>query len=626
MGYPESLINLIKDIYTDATMVVRTSSDEETDSIPIRAGVKQGCPVSPVLFNLTTELFIRVVKSRCNESANIPFQLHGHSVYVLAYADDLVLMSKTRDGLQTLLNDVSLAANILNLNFRPDKCASLSLTCNKREPSRVGDTTFSVQDGVIPALLKEESYRYLGVPIGLLYDAKDMSKITEKLIADLEKIRDSLLTPWQKLDAIRTFIQPGLTYALRTCPVTRKALEKYRKKLIEVLRAICNLPKRATQHYFFADRAVGGLGLQDPYDERHIQTVVHAVKILSVTDPFVSNVAKAELKSVVSRCLKHEARNDEIDEFLSGNLDGNFSNHMSCGNGQTLWSRCRIAARALKVKFKSALEDTLISVNNFLSSSNSKGVASYLHKSMLKQRAIKLKSLPDQGKVARCLQSTNFPSTNSWCYDGTGIRFCDWRFIHRARTNTLPTNAVKSRFANDNTKECRRCHSNNESETLPHIICHCHPNMTTITARHDKILERLSNVIRSGTYTVDQVVPGAPGNNRPDLVITDENKVTIIDVTCPFENDEDALRSAAERKEAKYNYLVDHFNKFNKQAKVFGFVVGPLGGWYAGNEKVLDELNVSLRYRTLFRKLCCADSIKVSRNIYVQHLTGVPQL
>ena len=59
------------------------------------------------------------------------------------------------NALQTLLVDVSLAANNLQLSFRPDKCASLSLTCNsKGEPSRVGDTVFSVQGGNIPVLLK----------------------------------------------------------------------------------------------------------------------------------------------------------------------------------------------------------------------------------------------------------------------------------------------------------------------------------------------------------------------------------------------------------------------------------------------------------------------------------------
>ncbi len=625
MGFSESLISLIRDIYTDSTTVVRTRKDEETDAIPVNAGVKQGCPVSPILFNLTTELLIRKAKSRCDKNSAIPYQLHGHPVDVLAYADDLVLISRTRDGLQTLLNDVSSAADILNLNFRPDKCASLSLTCNKREPTRVSDHVFIVQQGEIPVLAKEESYRYLGVPIGLLYDASDMNNITTRLISDLEKIRDSLLTPWQKLDAIRTFIQPGLTYALRTCPVTRLSLSNYRKKLIEVLRSICNLPKRATQYYFFADRAVGGLGLQDPFEERHIQSVVHTVKILSVSDPFVSNVSKAQLSSVVSRCFGREASNEEIDEFLSGSLNGDLNNHSSCNNSQTLWSRCRISARALKIKVKSATENITISVDDFKSSSNQKGVASYLHRFALKNNADKLMSLPDQGKVARCLQTSPFPSTNSWCYDGTGIRFCDWRFIHRARTNTLPTNDVKSRFARNNSPSCRNCHSPVNTETLPHIICHCQPNMPSITKRHDSVLQRLTNAIKCGSYTVDKVVPGAPGNNRPDLVITDKNKVTIIDVTCPFENDEGALSLAASRKEEKYNYLIDHFRALNVQAKVFGFVVGPLGGWFSGNEKALDEMYMSKSYRTLFRKLCCADAIKGSRNIYVEHLTGVPQ-
>ncbi len=127
MGFSESLISLIRDIYTDSTTVVRTRKDEETDTIPVNAGVKQGCPVSPILFNLTTELLIRKAKSRCDKNSAIPYQLHGHPVAVLAYTDDPVLMSRTRDGLQALLNDVSLAADILNLNFRPDKCASLSL-------------------------------------------------------------------------------------------------------------------------------------------------------------------------------------------------------------------------------------------------------------------------------------------------------------------------------------------------------------------------------------------------------------------------------------------------------------------------------------------------------------------
>ena len=46
-----------------------------------------------------------------------------------------------------------------------------------------------------------------------------------------------------------------------------------------------------------------------------------------------------------------------------------------------------------------------------------------------------MKDLPDQGKMVRCFQDNKVSSTHGWCYNGTGIRFCDWRFIHRARTN-----------------------------------------------------------------------------------------------------------------------------------------------------------------------------------------------
>ena len=181
-----------------------------------------------------------------------------------------------------------------------------------------------------------------------------------------------------------------------------------------------------------------------------------------------------------------------------------------------------------------------------------------------------LKSLPDKGKVTRCLQIFSFPSTNSWCYNCTGMHFYDWHFIQRARTNTLPTNEVKSRFSNGNSPTCRNCHSPDNVETLPHIICHCCQNMPSITKRRDSVFQKLTNAIQRDTYTVDQVVPGAPHNNHPDLVITNNNKITIINITCPIENDDSALTSAARK---KYNYLVDHFRSLNIQAKLFGFVV-----------------------------------------------------
>ena len=129
MGFSNSFVDLIKDIYTNATTVVRTSRHDEIPPINVNAGVKQGCPISPVLFNLTSELLIRCVILKCEENPNIPFKLQKQPISILSYADDLVIISRTKEGLQDLLSEISVAADVLNLSFRQDKCATLSLTC-----------------------------------------------------------------------------------------------------------------------------------------------------------------------------------------------------------------------------------------------------------------------------------------------------------------------------------------------------------------------------------------------------------------------------------------------------------------------------------------------------------------
>ena len=62
LGVPDSVVNLVKNVYTNATTEVRTPSGI-TPGIPINAGVKQGCPLSPILFNMCIEIILHAVSS-----------------------------------------------------------------------------------------------------------------------------------------------------------------------------------------------------------------------------------------------------------------------------------------------------------------------------------------------------------------------------------------------------------------------------------------------------------------------------------------------------------------------------------------------------------------------------------
>ena len=101
--------------------------------------------------------------------------------------------------------------------------------------------------------------------MGIEVEQHEATEICDQLITDLEKLENSLLAPWQKLDAIRTFLQPRLSYIRRAGEVKTKTLQNYRKKLISTLKKICHLPIRATNHYFFCKSVCWRTWITRPY-------------------------------------------------------------------------------------------------------------------------------------------------------------------------------------------------------------------------------------------------------------------------------------------------------------------------------------------------------------------------
>ena len=257
MGAPPNLVEFVSNAYTGATTTIRTSTGD-TNAVPIHAGVKQGCPLSPFLFNLCIELIIRSVKTAgeaCRGGAPKHFQ---SPLSVLAYADDLVFITRKKENMDNLLNAATTSANILGLSFRPDKCATLTL----HDGSHAVNTAFHIQGQAIPVMSAEDTYRYLGVPIGLIHNVNDLPAMLPKLIQDLGKISDSPLAPWQKLDAIRTFIQPCLTFSLRAGHPLKRSMELYRTTLVRGLRQICALPN--LRCIFLRQQVFWGTGFPRP--------------------------------------------------------------------------------------------------------------------------------------------------------------------------------------------------------------------------------------------------------------------------------------------------------------------------------------------------------------------------
>ena len=61
MGIEGSYLNIIKAIYDKPTANIMLN-DAKLQAIPLRSRIKQGCPLSPLLFNIVLEVLARAIR------------------------------------------------------------------------------------------------------------------------------------------------------------------------------------------------------------------------------------------------------------------------------------------------------------------------------------------------------------------------------------------------------------------------------------------------------------------------------------------------------------------------------------------------------------------------------------
>ena len=102
MGTPEHLTCLLRHPYAGQEVTVRTGHGT-TDWFQIGKGVRQGCILSPCLFNLYEEYIMR---NAGLEETQAGIKIAGRNINNLRYADDTTLMAESEDELKSLLMKV----------------------------------------------------------------------------------------------------------------------------------------------------------------------------------------------------------------------------------------------------------------------------------------------------------------------------------------------------------------------------------------------------------------------------------------------------------------------------------------------------------------------------------------
>ena len=99
MRIPDHLTCLLRNLHTGEKATVRTRH-KTTDWFQIGKGVRQGCILSPCLFNFYAEYIMRNAGLK---EAQAGIKIARRNINNLRYADDTTLMAESKEELKSLL-------------------------------------------------------------------------------------------------------------------------------------------------------------------------------------------------------------------------------------------------------------------------------------------------------------------------------------------------------------------------------------------------------------------------------------------------------------------------------------------------------------------------------------------
>ena len=127
-------------MYAGQEATVRTGH-ETTDWFQIGKGVRQGCILSPCLFNFYAEYIMR---NAGLEEAQAGIKIAGRNINNLRYADDTTLMAESEEELKILLMKVKEESEKVGLKLKIQKTKMASSPITSWEID--GETVETVSD------------------------------------------------------------------------------------------------------------------------------------------------------------------------------------------------------------------------------------------------------------------------------------------------------------------------------------------------------------------------------------------------------------------------------------------------------------------------------------------------
>ena len=147
-------LNIIKALYDKPTANIILNG-EKLKAFPLKSGTRQGCPLSPLLFNIVLEVLATAIWA---EKERKGIEIEKEEVKLSLFADDMILYRENpKDSMRKLLELISEYSKVAGYKINTQKSLEFLYTNNEKTGREIKEK--------IPFTIATKIIKYLGITL-----------------------------------------------------------------------------------------------------------------------------------------------------------------------------------------------------------------------------------------------------------------------------------------------------------------------------------------------------------------------------------------------------------------------------------------------------------------------------
>ena len=235
-NFGPNFIKWIQLLYKSPQVVIKNNG-YLSDPVDLKRGVRQGCPVSCLIFILCLECLADKIRSNNNLNG---LKLNITNIKLCLYADDITFFVKNEDELKECIREINMYGDVSGLTLNLKKCEGLWIGNYKfRQPGcKVCGINWPT-----------EPIKCLGIYVGHNKNACDELNWNRKIVKMANILRcwrNRDLTIFGKVQIIKSLALPNIIYSANCCDIPNGVIQRINELIFNFIWGSTERIKRKT--------------------------------------------------------------------------------------------------------------------------------------------------------------------------------------------------------------------------------------------------------------------------------------------------------------------------------------------------------------------------------------------